>query len=70
MSLYCGRSPCDSLLPALGRYVFGDPKSGEYKLLVSGTNRKRQAVSIVYCPFCGTRLGDLELAATGKVIII
>ena len=70
MSAYCGRSPCDTLLPALGRYVFGDPKTGAYKILIKGTDKRRKAVSIIYCPFCGTRLEDLELAATGTVIMV
>lgn len=70
MAAYCGRSPCDTLLPALGRFIFGDPKSGDYKILIRGTDKKRKAVSIVYCPFCGTRLEELELATTGKIIIV
>ena len=69
MPAYCDLSPCDGLLPALGRYVFGDPKSGDYKLLTYGTDKKRKAISIAYCPFCGTRLSNLELAATGSITI-
>jgi len=69
MSAYCDLSPCDGLLPALGRYVLGDPKTGEYKFLTYGTNKKRGAVSIKYCPFCGTRLENLELASTGTVVL-
>ena len=70
MPAYCDISPCDGLMPALGRFVLGDPKTGEYKFLTYGTDRKRRAVSIRYCPFCGTRLSNLELASTGSIVIV
>lgn len=70
MPAYCDISPCEGMLPALGRYVFGDLKTGEYKLLTAGADKKRRAVSISYCPFCGTRLDNLQLASTGTVIMV
>jgi len=66
MPAYCDLSPCVGMLPALGRFVFGDPRTGAYKMLVSGAG----PVTIAYCPFCGTRLSNLELEATGKTIYL
>lgn len=70
MGRYCERSPCDPLIQALGRWVFGDPKTGEYKLLVHRTNDAPQAVTILYCPFCGTRMDGLETVVSGPAIFL
>lgn len=66
MPVYCDISPCAGMLIALGRYVFGDPEVGDYKLLVAG----KGPVSIAYCPFCGTRLDNLQLISTGRTITL
>ena len=59
----CNRSPCKRLLHALGRYVYGDPQTGGYVMAFMAQRRNAPVtiVQIRYCPFCGTRLDDLEL---------
>jgi len=67
---YCDWSPCPQLLAALGRYVFGDPKNGTYKLLVRQVGTEPMAVSITYCPFCGTRMDNLQLVSAGQILML
>ena len=68
---YCDRSPCARLLDALGRYVFGRPDTGEYVLtfMVRTKRGRPNVIPIRYCPFCGMRLGRLELSADGRVTV-
>lgn len=73
MSKYCDRSPCDGMLEALGRWILGSTDGG-YKALTgysNQTSRKLKAipVPIHYCPFCGTRLEQLELRSVGLISI-
>lgn len=66
MPVFCDRSPCDQLFSTLGRCVFGDPKTGDFKILTSVLG----PIPITYCPFCGTRLSNLELESTGRAIYL
>ena len=61
---YCDRSPCDKLLGALGRWIFGNPGGG-YTAVTGKLNQDnvRYLDSISYCPFCGTHLDQLRLGA-------
>jgi hypothetical protein len=67
---FCDWSPCSKLLGALGRYVFGDPITGEYKVVVATVNEEPRAITVDYCPFCGTRLTNLQMAATGQITVL
>lgn len=66
MANFCDRSPCEPLLEALGRYVFGT-QTGGYAIAVKPLKGKRKVVIIKYCPFCGGRLERLEMAKTKTV---
>lgn len=61
---FCDRSPCPGMLTALGRWILGNEKGG-FTALTAGTlpEMYAQADEIFYCPFCGTRLTQLELKA-------
>ena len=61
---YCDRSPCPGMLEALGRWVFGD-ESGGYTAVTGrvDTANVKHLDKIKYCPFCGTALAELSLAA-------
>ena len=56
MARFCDNSPCEQLLEALGKYVFGrrPPQKG-FMMAVSGPTGV-QMVDLSYCPFCGTRI--------------
>ncbi len=59
MAKICDRSPCDSLLGALGKFIFGAPeRDGGFYMTVSVENSLSE-VSIDYCPYCGTRLEEV-----------
>lgn len=60
---FCDRSPCKALLGALGHYVFGDPETGGYVMafIAQDRNEPVTVTAIRYCPFCGTRLDQLQL---------
>lgn len=71
MADFCDWSPCARMIQALGLYVFGDPLTGDYKIVVRQPRaRKSVVLTLTYCPFCGTRMTELQMAATGKVIIL
>lgn len=59
MSKICDRSPCDSLLKALGSFIFGAPDrdGGFYMMVMSSDNPTEE--NIEYCPYCGTRLEEV-----------
>jgi hypothetical protein len=56
MARFCDTSPCDNLLGALGQWIFGlrPPQQG-YVAFLATKNGHSEAVTIHYCPFCGTR---------------
>ena len=68
---YCDRSPCARLIDALGRYVFGNPKTGEFVLtfMVRTKRGRPKVIPIRYCPFCGSRLDSLNLIHDGEVSV-
>lgn len=57
MARICDRSPCDTFILALGVWIFGikDGEVGFYVETPDGGD-----VNIQYCPFCGTRLEEIE----------
>ena len=57
MPKVCDRSPCDRLMKALGRFMFGVSNS-TFTLEVA-TPRGRETAMVEYCPFCGTRLEEI-----------
>ncbi len=60
MALICDRSPCDSLLAALGKYIFGAVAGRtDVVTLEVLTPGGRETAVITYCPFCGTRLDEI-----------
>lgn len=54
MAKICDRSPCDSLLEAMGVWIFFDPAEG---FIMAA--RHNEDITIDYCPFCGTRLEEV-----------
>ena len=65
---YCDRSPCPGMLEALGRWILGN-KNGGFTAVTGYTTTEgiTHLDSIKYCPFCGTALSRLNLAARGTV---
>ena len=60
MASICDRSPCDSLMAALGRYVFGAVVGRtDVVTLEVATPKGSQTAIIAYCPFCGSRLDEI-----------
>lgn len=61
---FCDRSPCPGMLEALGRWIFGD-EAGGYTAVTGRVDRSgaKHLDKIKYCPFCGTALTELSLAA-------
>lgn len=56
MARFCDNSPCEQLLGALGKYVFGKrPPEKGFMMAVSGASGFMM-VDLHYCPFCGTRI--------------
>lgn len=72
MSRICDRSPCDSLLQALGHFIYGSASdAGRLEgfvltAAVKQTSRlsrfkhKKRVIEIEYCPFCGTRIEEIQ----------
>ena len=61
MAIICDRSPCDRLLQALGRYIFGavQGRVDVVTLEVLTPQKGHETALIEYCPFCGTRLDEI-----------
>lgn len=60
MATICDRSPCDRLLSALGRYIFGATNGrADLVTLEVITPEGHDTAIIEYCPFCGTRLEEV-----------
>lgn len=77
MPKICDRSPCDELMKALGNYVFGAMNGdaiGGFILRVQDTGAPRhesvtnsfKEIYITYCPFCGTRLEEINATVIRK----
>ncbi len=66
MGKICDRSPCDTLLKALGNFIFGAPdrEGGFYVTATDSTGPTE--VAIEYCPFCGTRLEEVPQVVVEK----
>jgi hypothetical protein len=72
MSRICDRSPCDNLLSALGSFIFGcKTDNGKLEGFVmtaavkhpdphSKFKHKKLTVDLEYCPFCGTRIEEVN----------
>lgn len=66
MPRICDRSPCNGLMAALGKFVFGDIEDNRpqgFVLMASVDlqgRRKRTAIEIEYCPFCGTQIQQVN----------
>lgn len=62
MPRICDRSPCNGLMAALGRFVFGDIEDNRPQgfVLMAAVNKKRVAIEIEYCPFCGTQIQQVN----------
>ena len=72
MSKICDRSPCDNLLNALGNYIFGSTNTtGRLEgFIISAAIKhpdptskfkfKKKIIEIEYCPFCGTRIEEIQ----------
>jgi hypothetical protein len=60
MARFCDTSPCERLLEALGKWVFGrrPPQKG-FMATITGP-QGMQLVELHYCPFCGTRIAWTE----------
>lgn len=58
MSKLCDRSPCNSLLEALGSFIFGSSTQEGFFMIVAVGNKAKE-ININYCPFCGTRLEEV-----------
>lgn len=69
MSKFCDRSPCEGLLKLLGRYLFGNPETGGFVLLVRTTDDKDELLEIEYCPHCGYRLEKLCFSRGETVLL-
>ena len=62
MPRICDRSPCDRLLEALGKYIFGAPdRDGGFYMTVLPDDKVQDPleISVDYCPFCGTRMEEV-----------
>lgn len=57
MSRFCDRSPCTSLLNALGKFIFGSSEG--FILIIPNQKQDEIEIDIEYCPFCGTRLDEV-----------
>jgi len=64
MGAICQRSPCDTFMSALGRYIFGRPSEAPDHYVMQVHSEKSNSlieITVEYCPFCGTRLsGELD----------
>lgn len=75
MARICDRSPCDGLMAALGKYIFGVraaataavqyPKLEGFIVMVL-IDGKGQEQEIEYCPFCGTRIEEVNAMVIDK----
>lgn len=61
----CDRSPCDSLLKALGNFIFGSPERDGFYITVMSSDSPTEEV-IEYCPYCGTRLEEVPSVVVEK----
>jgi hypothetical protein len=60
MAQICDRSPCDPLLQALGRFIFGAVEGRTDVVTLEVLTPAGHATAIIrYCPFCGTRLDEI-----------
>lgn len=82
MAKICDRTPCDGLLDALGKYIFGArDDSGEVMGFIvraaipsprpqaqASTKNMyvKRAFEIEYCPFCGTRIEEVNAQVVAK----
>ena len=70
MTQFCDRTLCDGMFKAMGRYVFGDPHAKTITMVAHKLGGGAESVPIQYCPFCGTRLDNLVLVASGEVFFV
>lgn len=80
MAKICDKTPCDGLLEALGNFIFGARSStrGEVEGFVihaaipaPGSTAKqklykKRAFDIEYCPFCGTRIEEVNAQVVAR----
>lgn len=69
MAIICDRSPCDRLLQALGRYIFGAVAGTRDMVTLEVVTPKGSATAVIeYCPFCGTRLDEVGPGLLEKLL--
>lgn len=69
MGKICDRSPCDPLLNALGKFIFGAPDrddGGFYMTVV--LDDVPTEINIDYCPYCGTRLEEVPTVVVERFV--
>lgn len=65
MAKICDRSLCDKLLVALGVWLFGSPDNDGFYITISVAGEEKE-LDIEYCPFCGTRIEEVDKAVIEK----
>lgn len=75
MSKICDRSPCDELMKALGVFIFGTSSEGTLGGFMLRYSQKQEEgvytsnhAEIRYCPFCGTRLEEINATVLRKFV--
>lgn len=70
MSKICDRSPCDGLLSMLGDTIFGIQEKGAslFALILTTTKLENKTIPITYCPFCGTRIEEIDTVTITKFL--
>jgi hypothetical protein len=81
MARVCDRSPCEGLMEALGVYIFGTTNKEHTTLegfimvtairytAVDGAKKlKKHTVEIEYCPFCGTRIEEVNAVVVQRFL--
>ena len=59
MNRICDRSPCDKILPHLGKIIYGNQHGG-FTMEIESIDNGYITMTIEYCPFCGTRLSEVD----------
>lgn len=68
MSKICDRSPCDDLMKALGHFIFGSMNGDVLHGFILRYGEEGSQVEVRYCPFCGTRLEEINATILRKFV--